>query len=210
MISESVSMQDQEEVLLAQVRQGDQNAVAEYLEVKRPQLQAFIDRQLGPALRRKVDVEDIFQEVSIDCVRAVGDVDLKEREPFNWFCQQAERRVIDAYRKYFGAQKRDASKEMALGNPGGGTQEGGLINLLVASMTSPSQAFSRQQKEFRLLEKISELPEEQSEAIRLRYVQGVSTREIAELLGKTDGAVRVMLTRTIRQLSSDLGVDTTL
>lgn len=200
-------MEADEEQLVERIRSGDGEAVAEYLQLRRPQLLAFIERQLGPALRRKVDVEDIFQEVSIDCVRAVSDVDLSSREPFNWFCQQAERRVIDSYRKYFGAQKRAASKELPLGNAGGATQQGGLINMLVASMTSPSQAFSRQQKEFRLLEQMQSLSEEQREAIRLRYVQGVSTKEIAELLGKTDGAVRVMLTRTIKQLASQLGVE---
>ncbi len=194
-----------EEALLEQIRNGDVGALSEYLEARRPQLTAFIESKLGPALRRKVEVEDVFQEVSVDCVRALASVDLSQRDPFNWFCQLAERRIIDAYRRFFGAQKRAADREVGLGTPGGGTQDGGLINMLVASMTSPSQAFSRQQKEFRLLQELDALPIEQSEAIRLRYVEGMPTKEIAELLGKSDGAVRVMLTRTVKHLADRLG-----
>jgi RNA polymerase sigma-70 factor (ECF subfamily) len=201
-------MESSEQSLPDRIRRGDVEAMAEFIEERRPQLLAFIERKLGPALRRKLEVEDVFQEVSVDCVRALAEVDLNNRDPLNWLCQLAERRIIDAYRKFFGAQKRDADREVGLGTPGGATRDGGLINLLVASMTSPSQAFSRQQREFRLLEEIDALPPDQSEAIRLRYVEGMPTKEIAKLLGKTDGAVRVMLTRTLKQLASRLGSDT--
>ena len=43
-------------------------------------------------------------------------------------------------------------------SPGGDTGQAGLINMLVASMTSPSQAFSRDQKEFQLLQAIQCVP----------------------------------------------------
>ena len=44
---------------------------------------------------------------------------------------------------------------------------------------------------------LAELPEEQREALRLRYLEGLPSKEIAARLGKTDGAVRVMLTRAL-------------
>ncbi len=75
-----------------------------------------------------------------------------------------------------------------------------LINLLVASMTSASQAFSRNQKEIRLLAALEKLPPENREAIRLRYVEDMPSKDIAQRLGKTDGAVRVMLTRSLAKL----------
>ena len=90
----------------------------------------------------------------------------------------------------------------------GGNDPLGFINLLVASMTSPSQAFSRDQKEFRLQQAVASLSEDQREALRLRYVDGWPTKEIAEHLGKTDGAIRVLLTRTLsrlQELLSDSG-----
>ena len=72
--------------------------------------------------------------------------------------------------------------------------------MLVASMTSASQAFSRNQKEIRLLAALEKLPAEHREALRLRYLEDMPSKQIAERLGKTDGAVRVMLTRSLAKL----------
>ncbi|MCA9226591.1 MAG: sigma-70 family RNA polymerase sigma factor, partial [Planctomycetales bacterium] len=149
----------------------DAESLAAYIEQHRPQLMAFIERQLGTALRRKVEPDDIYQEVCTDAVRSVDEMDLSQREPFSWLCQLAERRIIDAHRRYFGAQKRDAGREVALNaDAGGGTRGGGLINMLVNSMTTPSAAFSRNARESQLQQAIATLPEEQATALRLRYV----------------------------------------
>jgi RNA polymerase sigma-70 factor (ECF subfamily) len=48
------------------------------------------------------------------------------------------------------------------------------------------------------------LPEDQREAIRLRYLVGLPSKEIAQKLGKTDGAVRVMLSRSLAKLQEML------
>src|SRR5688572_12692097 len=132
------------------LRSREPAAVAEFLQSHKPQLMAFIERQLGAALRRKVEPEDVFQETSAEAVRALPKADFGDREVFSWLCQIAERRIIDLARRFFGAQKRDAGREVPLGSPGGDTQQPGLINMLVASMTTPSQAFSRNAREAKL------------------------------------------------------------
>src|SRR5262249_19040407 len=131
--------------------------------------------------------------------------EFEHREPFGWLCQIAERRIIDAHRRFFGAQKRDAGREVPLGNPGGDTRHAGLIDLLVASMTSATQAFSRKGREAKLLEALSALNEEQREALKLRYLEGLPSKDIAARMGKTDGSVRVMLTRALDKLQQILG-----
>ena len=117
----------------------------------------------------------------------------------------AERRIIDAHRRYFGAEKRDAQREVPLGTPGESSQHAALVDLLGASMTSPTQALSRKGREFRLLEALKTLPEDQQEALQLRYVENMPSKDIAKRLGKTDGAVRVMLTRSLQKLQGILG-----
>jgi RNA polymerase sigma-70 factor (ECF subfamily) len=131
------------------VRRHDAGAVAEFLESHRPQLMAFIERQLGTALRRKVEPDDVFQEASAEAVRALPTTELGDRDPFSWLCQIAERRIIDLHRRHFDAQKRDAGREVPLGSGGAETGQVGLINMLVASMTTPSKAFSRNAREMR-------------------------------------------------------------
>jgi RNA polymerase sigma-70 factor (ECF subfamily) len=182
------------------IRKGDAPALAQYIEASRGKLLAFIERQLGPALRRKVEPDDIYQEVSVACVRSLPEVDLAERELFAWLCQVAERRIIDAHRKFYGTQKRSAGREVPLEVLGTATNPIGLIDLLVASLTTPSEAFSRDQRETQLLTAMRTLPSEAQEALRLRYVEGLPSKEIAERLQKTDGAVRVLLTRSLKKL----------
>ena len=127
-------------------------------------------------------------------------MELTDRDPFPWLCQVAQRKIIDAHRRYFGAAKRDASRELSLGQAGGDSAQPGLINMLVASITSPSAAFSRKGKEFRMQEAIAELSPESQQAIQMRYVEGMATKEIAEKLGKSDVSIRVLLSRTLKKL----------
>ena len=123
--------------LLQRIRNGDQAALADFIQQRRPQLLAFVQKNLSDAMRRKVDPEDLVQEVSVESVRALPGVDIGDRDPFNWLCQIAERRIIDAHRHHFGTQKRDAAREQPLGPSGGDGEQAGLINLLVASTDLP-------------------------------------------------------------------------
>lgn len=200
-------MPDEDQELLARLRSGDTEALARFVEARRPQLLAYIDRQLSAQMKRKVEPEDLLQEVSAEAVRSLKEMDLSERDPFGWLCHVAQRRIVDAHRRYFGAQKRDAGREISLGTPGADTSRAPLLDLLVASMTTASEAFSRNEKQLRMLDALSGMPAEQREVLRLRYVEGLPSKEIAQRLGKSDGAVRVMLTRSLAKLQSLLGVD---
>jgi len=173
------------------------------LDEKRPQLLAYIQRQLGARLKQKVEAEDILQETAMDAVRRTAEFEQLQRDPFGWLCQIAEHRLIDAHRRFFQSQKRAGEREVSIDADRGG--EGGkFADLLAASMTTPSQAFSRNQKEFQLQIALQGLAEETLEVLRLRYVDGLQTKEIAERLGKTDGAIRVLLTRSVQKLQEKL------
>ena len=198
-------MTDELDPVVAKIRAGDVTALADYLSARRPQLTAFIIKHLGPALRSKVEPDDIFQETSIEAVRALPLAQLSERDVFGWLCQIAERKMIDAHRRFFDAQKRSAAREVPIGASGDDSQRVALIDMLVASMTSPSAAFSRDVRHVQLLEALAKLPDDQREALRLRYVEALPSKQIAERLGKTDGAVRVMLTRSLARLQQILG-----
>ncbi len=198
-------MSESDDSLVNRVKQRDLSALAEYLLTQRKPLLAFIDRQLGAALRRKIEIDDVFQEVSVEAIRSLPEADFDHREPFSWLCQIAERRIIDAHRHHFGAQKRDAGREVPLGSPGADSQHAAIIDMLVASMTTATQALSRKGREARLFEALATLPADQREALRLRYIEGLPSKEIASKMGKSDGSVRVMLTRALGRLQQVLG-----
>ena len=86
------AMLESEEKLVERFRAGDREALGQWLNMRRGPLLAFIERRLGTALRRKVDPDDLLQEVNTEAIRCFGEVDLSQREPFGWLCQIAERR----------------------------------------------------------------------------------------------------------------------
>jgi len=52
----------------------------------------------------------------------------------------------------------------------------------------------------RILEGISELPDDRREALIMRFALGMDNREIARAMGRSDGATKVLIHRAIRQL----------
>lgn len=196
-------MDENDAALVAKIKAGDGEALAAYIAQRSPQLLSFIEKRMSDALRRRVESTDILQDLTTSAWQSLSGVEWGDREPFSWLCQQAERRIIDAHRRHFGAQKRSAGREVNLSS-GGGDDGGGMADLLAASMTSPSGILSRQQKEFHMLQALQSLPEDAREALRMRYVEGLPSKEIAQTLGRTDGAVRVLLTRSLQKLQDIL------
>jgi len=180
--------------------------LAAFIELHRRQLLAYADRNIGPALRSRVEPEDIVQEVVVSALSSIDQFQVEGRDPFRLLCQLVEQRIIDAHRHHVGAQKRSAAREVSMDAPVAGGDGFGFINMLVASITSPSQAFSRDQKEFQLQQAIAELNDEQREILRLRFVEGLPTKDIADRIGKSDGAIRVTLTRTVAHLQEVLTI----
>lgn len=190
-------MEATETQLIQEIQRGNPESLAHYLQLRRSDLLAVILSKMGPQLQQKVEADDIYQEVCSNAVRSAPEMTFSNDGPFGWFCELAERRIVDERRK-FTSQKRDSDRERGIHGKEGG--DPGIVNLLIASVTSPSRAFSRQQKEFQLLEALGQLPETQQVVLDLRYAKGKSTKEIADEIGKSDGATRVLLTRSIRKL----------
>ncbi len=161
-------------------------------------LLAFVEGRLGSTLRGKVEAQDIIQDVAVKALRELPKAESSERDPFGWLCHLAEQCVIDAHR-HFDAAKRAAGREMAGNVPSAeGSQD--LIALLAASMTTPTQAAVRDEREANLRAVLATFPDEHREVLRLRYVQGLATKEIAQRMNKTDVAIRVLLTRLVQRL----------
>ena len=51
---------------------------------------------------------------------------------------------------------------------------------------------------------VARLPEDRRRAVILRFVDEMSTAEIAAVLGRSEGAIRVLLHRALRSVAQDL------
>ena len=55
-----------------------------------------------------------------------------------------------------------------------------------------------------LLKKLEELPDNHREIITLRYLEQLSYKEMSEITGKDEGALRVAVMRIIKRLQEDI------
>jgi RNA polymerase sigma-70 factor, ECF subfamily len=55
---------------------------------------------------------------------------------------------------------------------------------------------------------IDQLPDDRRRALVLRFVQEMTTSEIGAILGRSEGAVRVLIHRAVRSVAQQLGRET--
>ncbi|MCC9602824.1 sigma-70 family RNA polymerase sigma factor [Stieleria sp. JC731] len=194
--------------LIDRVKNKDEAALAAYMQENHAQLCGFVRSITGEHLLAMVEVDDLVQDIAATALTSLSTAPLDQYSPMDWLQQLARRRVVDAHRFHFDAQRRDANRQQSLNAPSGnsssGDSSGGLEQLLSASMTSPSAVYSRDVRMMRMQEAVGTLSEEQQQAIQMRYAEGLPTKKIAEKLGKTDVAIRVLLSRSMRQLEKIL------
>jgi RNA polymerase sigma-70 factor (ECF subfamily) len=189
------------------VREGSAEALGEYLNAIKPRLVGLLHHLTGEHLQRVVETEDLFQEVARSAIASLAKIPRENLDVDAWLERLARRRMVDAHREHFGAAKRSQSRNQVFSQMGSDDSEGEghFEQLLIASITSPSLAASRNFKLAQLQTALAQLPSEQQELLRLRYSEGLPTAMIAEQMGKTDVAVRVMLSRIIAALQKQLG-----
>ncbi|MEM6980172.1 MAG: sigma-70 family RNA polymerase sigma factor [Planctomycetota bacterium] len=186
----------------------DPQLLADYIEQRRASLRSFMQRITGPRLLAVVELDDLLQEIAATAITSLATAPLDDYSVWQWLQQIARRRAVDAHRFHFEAKCRDASRQKSLqdraSTGGGNATHQGLEALLAASITSPSDVLSRDIRLSALRQAIDALPEEQRQAITLRYVEGQATKAIAAVMGKSDAAVRVMLSRSTKLLEQRL------
>jgi RNA polymerase sigma-70 factor (ECF subfamily) len=56
----------------------------------------------------------------------------------------------------------------------------------------------------RVLQAVAQLPDERRQVVLLRFVDGLSSREIGQVMDRSEGAARVLLHRALRDLAASL------
>ena len=70
-----------------------------------------------------------------------------------------------------------------------------------AAADDPARLASLADDARRLRESVASLSEDRRQVVILRFVDGLTSREIGEVLGRTEGAVRVLQHRALRELA---------
>ena len=177
-------------------------AFGNWFAANRTHLLILLQQKASSKLLSKIESDDLLQDAASRALKSVVGMKLAACEVLPWFLQVLTHTIVDAHRHHFGAQKRDAAREFSTDAnlPDQNGQAAQLADLLAASITSPSQAFSQHVRLSRMQEALDQLPAEARQAIHWRFMECLSSQEIAARLNKSDGAVRVLLSRTLKKL----------
>jgi RNA polymerase sigma-70 factor (ECF subfamily) len=188
------------EDLLRRAGAGDAEARDQLFTIPRRRLRQMIALRMDHRLRTRVDPSDVLQEALAEAFQQLPEY-LQERPlPFYpWLRQIAWNRLVDLHRRHLLAQRRSVLREeklVATPDP----SLAALADRLAGSGTSPSGRLVRDEVRGRVQDALLQLKEADRELLILRYLEKLSTAEIAAVLGIREGAVKVRHFRALERL----------
>jgi len=135
-------------------------------------------------VRDRMTAEDITEEVFIKAWNAISSCKGKEKTFSAWLYRIAHNRVIDIFR----SREKEQLIEM---DP---VAEAGSTELEVETEIDHRELF----------DSIAELPPNQKQVIILKYIEGLDNREIERIMGKKQGAIRILQMRALARLRERL------
>jgi RNA polymerase sigma-70 factor (ECF subfamily) len=169
------------EDVLAAARAGAEWAVTALYRDVHPPLLAYL-RALEPR-----DADDLASDVWLGIGRGLPRFEGDEAAFRGWAFTIARRRVIDLRRRRGRRQTEPAATEDFVAVPGDHDTEAAAFD-----------ALSADEVRHHIVEL---LPPDQAEVVLLRVVAGLDAAQVAEVLGKRPGAVRVLQHRALRRLA---------
>ncbi len=178
--------------LLEKAGRGDREALSLAFERCRRRLVVLARYKMNAQTRQFAEAEDAVQETML---RAFRDLDrFSYRTPgsfFRWLAAILDHVIVDRAR-YLGRERR-AGEEAPF------RSESNPMGPDPVDSRTPSRLLAQREAVERLLEQLDALPEEYRHAIVLAKIEGLSTAEMAERMGKPRDAVALLLYRAVRR-----------
>jgi RNA polymerase sigma-70 factor, ECF subfamily len=174
-------------ILFLQVKGQDQEAYGRFYDLYVKRIYRFVYFKVNST----TDAQDLTSEVFLKIWQYIKEgKDIKNLNAFTYMI--ARNLVIDFYRS---KSREDQSLE----------------NTNTLDQVDQSKDLLKEQikdSDLRgVLSGLDHLKDEYKEVIILKYLDELSTKEIAEIVGKTNGAVRVLLHRAIEALKKNIKTD---
>ncbi len=178
--------------LIELAKQGEQEAFSRLFERYERRLAVLIHVKLGPELRSAVEVDDILQETFARAFAGIRQFTYRSPGGFMaWLASIAGHVIVDAAR-YHGRERRagEAVRFRSVSNPAGPEP---------ADTATPSRMLRHKEAVDSLLQRLDALPPDYREVIVLAKIEGLTTAEVAERIGKSREAAALLLHRALKR-----------
>ena len=135
----------------------------------------------------KEDAEDLLLDVLLAAVEKKSPLELPEGQQRAWLLHVARQKLIDHHRH-------------ARRHPAVVLDDEVMQTLFADEDHIPEQTILRREDHALLRERFASLPEQYQKVLWLRFAYGLRAKEIGEQLQKSEGAVRMLLSRALNCL----------
>lgn len=178
--------------VLARIKGGDDTAWDELYRRYHDELLFVVRTKLGSRLRSVLESEDVLQSVALEAFQALPRFEHRGEGSLRRFLHTLVVNKIRDRADTWRAEKRDGSVPL--------TDQ--VLEITPQSEIVPTYYDERYERLERVL---ATLPDDMREVLVLRKMEGHSSKEVAELVGKSDAAVRKLYSRGLARLSTQLG-----
>jgi len=173
------------ERLVAKTQKGDEKSFELLFQAFFPKILRYTSFKIP-----EQEVEDIVSDIFLKVVEKINSYKVDKKAGFNaWIFCIAHNKIIDFYR-----QKKEI---LGLEND----EEGENFFLQIQDESPlPNESANHSFNRKRLQSILKKMPLPQREILELKYLEGFTNNEIARITGKSEGNIRVLQLRALREI----------
>lgn len=171
----------------------------------RDRLTRMVAVRMDPRLRRRLDVDDVVQEVYAEASARMAEFTQRDEMPFFlWLRLLTAQKLAELQRRHVGAERRDVRREVHEQTPAAWGESTFLADHIAGQITSPSAAAGRDELRARLTSALGQLTDADREVLVLRHFEQLTSAEVAHELGLERSAASKRYVRALRRLEQAL------
>jgi RNA polymerase sigma-70 factor (ECF subfamily) len=201
---------------------GDRSALERALLSVHDRLAAEVRLGVPPDVQGMLGVEDVLQEAYVDAFRGIRSFRPSADDPagsfYGWLATIAEHRLLDLLKARRAAKRGGGRVQVdgvpnALGAGGGAAAAAGgadasvlrLLDVVAVDEHTPSRSAAGREATSAIHVALAGLKSEYRDALRMRYIEGLSVAEVAAKLGLSEGAVQMLCHRALNEMRAAMG-----
>lgn len=190
------------ETLLRRAATDDSSAVSQLMKHYRSRVRKLVTIRMDQRLTARIDPSDVVQETLLEAARKLPKYLRHPDVPFYpWLRALAINRLIDFHRQHLGAQRRNVRREEPWTPTLSNESAMQLADRLISSASSPSRRAERNELRQQVRLALERLPDQQREILVMKYLEELSSTEIASVLGIPDRTIRRRHRQAVEQLA---------
>jgi RNA polymerase sigma-70 factor (ECF subfamily) len=178
------NFENDQKMLMHSAKEGDVAAFGQLYEIYFTPIYRYIYLRV----RNKAEAEDLVQGVFLKVYQSVGDFEERGSSPLAYFYTIARNTVIDFWRK----------KKEVVENP----EE--ILVKIPTPEESPQASIEKKETMAGVEKALENLTDEQQEVVIMKFINDLSNKEISEILGKSEEAIRQLQCRALKALRKNL------